>query len=41
MATGQGAGVSAALSVKDRVSCRGVSIAKLQAGLKEQGVRIG
>jgi hypothetical protein len=38
--TGQGAGVAAAVSLKDGVTCRGVSIAKVQKGLKRQGVRI-
>ena len=38
--TGQGAGTAAALSVKDNVPCREVSISKLQQSLKKQGVRI-
>ena len=38
--TGQGAGVAAAVSVKDNVSCRQVSISKVQEVLKKQGVRI-
>ncbi len=40
MATGQGAGVAAAVSVKDRVSCRRVNMAAVQKHLKKQGVRI-
>ena len=38
--TGQGAGVAAAMSVKDNVTCRQVNISKVQMILKEQGVRI-
>ena len=38
--TGQGAGVAAAISYKDDVSCRKVNISKVQASLKKQGVRI-
>ncbi len=38
--TGQGAGVAAAVSVKDNVSCRQVDISKVQEVLKKQGVRI-
>jgi hypothetical protein len=38
--TGQGAGVAAAISVKDNVSCREVNITKVQEVLKNQGVRI-
>ena len=38
--TGQGAGVAAAISYKDDVSCRDVSISKVQTSLKKQGVRI-
>jgi hypothetical protein len=38
--TGQGAGVAAAVSVKDNVSCREVNISKVQEVLKKQGVRI-
>ncbi len=38
--TGQGAGVAAAVSIKDNVSCRQVNISKVQKALKEQGVRI-
>src|SRR5581483_3548005 len=37
---GQGAGVAAAISVKDGVSVRDVSIANLQAELLRQGVRL-
>jgi hypothetical protein len=38
--TGQGAGVAAAISVKDKVTCRSVDIKKIQKTLKRQGVRI-
>jgi hypothetical protein len=38
--TGQGAGVAAAISYKDDVSCRKVNLSKVQASLKKQGVRI-
>lgn len=38
--TGQGAGVAAAISYKDNVSCRDVSMSKVQTSLKKQGVRI-
>lgn len=38
--TGQGAGIAAAQSVKDKVTCREVDIAKVQKALKKQGVRI-
>ena len=38
--TGQGAGVAAAISYKDNVSCRQVDISKVQTSLKKQGVRI-
>jgi len=38
--TGQGAGVAAAVSIKDNVSCRQVDISKVQKALKKQGVRI-
>ena len=38
--TGQGAGVAAALSLKDHVRCREVNIAKVQKALIKQGVRI-
>ena len=38
--TGQGAGVAAALSLKDRVSCRQVDVTKVQNALRRQGVRI-
>ena len=38
--TGQGAGVAAALSLKDNVTCRHVDISKIQETLKKQGVRI-
>lgn len=38
--TGQGAGVAAAVSIKDNVSCRQVDISKVQEVLIKQGVRI-
>ncbi|MCP4751509.1 MAG: FAD-dependent oxidoreductase [Proteobacteria bacterium] len=38
--TGQGAGVAAAVSVKDNVECSKVSIPTVQKALKKQGVRI-
>ena len=38
--TGQGAGVAAAVSIKENVICRDVNIANVQIALKEQGVRI-
>ncbi len=38
--TGQGAGVAAAVSIKDNVNCREVDILKVQKGLEKQGVRI-
>jgi hypothetical protein len=38
--TGQGAGVAAAISVKDGVNCSGVNIIRSQKVLKKQGVRI-
>jgi hypothetical protein len=38
--TGQGAGVAAALSIKDNVTCRAVDISKVQRALKKQGVRV-
>lgn len=38
--TGQAAGVAAAVSIKDNVSCRKVNISKVQEVLKNQGVRI-
>jgi hypothetical protein len=37
--TGQGAGVAAAVSVKDDATCRKVDIAKVQKALERQGVR--
>lgn len=40
MVTGQGAGVAAAISIKDNVSCRDVNITKVQEALKAQDVRI-
>jgi hypothetical protein len=38
--TGQGAGVAAAVSVKDGVSCGAVDVNRVQKALKKQGVRI-
>ena len=38
--TGQGAGVAAAISLKEGVNCSEVEISKLQLELKKQGVRI-
>jgi len=38
--TGQGAGVAAAVSIKDDVSLRALDIGRLQAELVRQGVRI-
>ena len=38
--TGQGAGIAAAVSLKDNVNCRAVNIKKVQKVLKKQGVRI-
>ena len=38
--TGQGAGVAAAASLKDSVTCREVNIGKVQSALSKQGVRI-
>lgn len=38
--TGQGAGVAAARSIKEKVNCRQVDIAALQKALSKQGVRI-
>jgi len=40
MVTGQGAGVAAAVSIKDNVPCRHVNISNVQKALKKQGVRI-
>jgi len=40
MVTGQGAGVAAAVSIKDNVFCRQVNIKEVQEILKNQGVRI-
>jgi hypothetical protein len=38
--TGQGAGVAAAVSVKNKVGCSVVDIKGVQKALKKQGVRI-
>jgi hypothetical protein len=38
--TGQGAGLAAALSIKDKVNCSQVNMASLQKALSRQGVRI-
>lgn len=40
MATGQGAGAAAAVSLHDGVTCREVNISRVQNALKGQGVRI-
>ena len=40
IATGQGAGVAAAVSVKGNVNCRDVDILEVQKALENQGVRI-
>jgi hypothetical protein len=38
--TGQGAGVAAAISVKDGVTCREVNVPRVQKALEKQDVRI-
>jgi hypothetical protein len=38
--TGQGAGVAAAVSIRDKVTCRAVDIGRVQRALERQGVRI-
>jgi hypothetical protein len=38
--TGQGAGVAAAVSLKERATCREVDICRVQKALEKQGVRI-
>jgi hypothetical protein len=38
--TGQGAGIAAAVSIKDNVPCRQVDISKVQKALKKQDIRI-
>jgi hypothetical protein len=38
--TGQGAGVAAAVSIKDNVTCGEVSVERVQQALKKQGVRL-
>jgi hypothetical protein len=38
--TGQGAGVAAAVSLKERVTCREVDVSRVQKALEKQGVRI-
>ncbi|MHA1669399.1 MAG: FAD-dependent oxidoreductase [Promethearchaeota archaeon] len=40
IATGQGAGVAAAVSIKENTTCRNVDILKIQKALENQGVRI-
>ena len=40
MVTGQGAGVAAALSLRDGRTCREVDVSKVQAELARQGVRL-
>jgi hypothetical protein len=38
--TGQGAGVAAAVSVKDGVKCGAVDIERVQKALEKQGARL-
>jgi hypothetical protein len=38
--TGQGAGVAAAVSIKDNVNCSAVDIKRVQRALLKQGVRL-
>jgi hypothetical protein len=38
--TGQGAGVAAAISLKQGLSCRQVDVSRVQKALEKQGVRI-
>jgi hypothetical protein len=38
--TGQGAGVAAAISLQDNVTCRSVDVGRVQRALASQGVRI-
>ncbi|MBT4290638.1 MAG: FAD-dependent oxidoreductase [Deltaproteobacteria bacterium] len=38
--TGQGAGVAAAISIKEKTTCRNVDIKKVQIALQKQGVRV-
>jgi len=38
--TGQGAGVAAAVSLENDVTCRAVDISRVQKALREQGVRV-
>jgi hypothetical protein len=38
--TGQGAGVAAAVSLKERTTCREVDVSRVQKALEKQGVRI-
>ena len=40
IATGQGAGVAAAVSIKENSTCRDVDILKVQKALEDQGVRV-
>jgi len=40
IATGQGAGIAAAISIKQNTICRDIDILKLQHALENQGVRI-
>jgi len=40
IAIGQGAGVAAAVSVKENINCRDVNIFEVQKALENQGVRI-
>jgi hypothetical protein len=39
--TGQGAGIAAAVSLRENVTCREVDIRKVQKALEKQGVRTG
>ena len=40
IATGQGAGVAAAVSIKENTTCRDVAVIEVQKSLENQGVRI-
>jgi len=40
IATGQGAGVAAAVSINEKSTCRDVDISKVQKALENQNVRI-
>ncbi|HPP11239.1 MAG TPA: FAD-dependent oxidoreductase [bacterium] len=41
MATGQAAGVAAAISVREKIQPRKLTPAKIQTALKKQGVYLG